>query len=77
MLTKYISLPVFLISFAIGLLFVYIIGPETKTVYVYPNPNNYNDILYKDNAEQCFQYVPKVVSCPANTLSIKTIPIQN
>lgn len=76
MLIKYISLPVFIISFAIGLLFVYILGPEMKTVYIYPNPNNYKDILYQDNADQCFQYKPVVVSCPTNTLSIKTIPIQ-
>ena len=33
MISNYISLPVFLISFVVGLLFVYIIGPESKKKY--------------------------------------------
>ena len=76
MLSKYISLPVFLISFAIGLFCVYVIGPETKTVYVYPSPENYMKTQYKDNAGQCFQFKPVETQCPINTLSIKSVPIQ-
>lgn len=77
MLTKYISLPVFLFSFCLGLAFVYIIGPEMKTVFIYPTPENYLNYQYKDNAEQCFQFKPNKVECPWNPLSIKSIPIQS
>jgi hypothetical protein len=76
MLSKYISLPLFLISFALGLFFVYVIGPETKTIYMYPTPQNYTKVLYKDKADQCFQFKPIETECPFNTLSIKTIPVQ-
>lgn len=76
MLSKYISLPVFLVSFAIGLFFVYIIGPEKKNIYVYPSPQNYMKTLYKDNANQCFQFKPQETNCPLNSFSIKSIPIQ-
>ena len=77
MLSNYISLPIFLISFAVGLFFVYVIGPELKTVYVYPSPNNYENTMYKDGANQCFQFKPTEMECPINPFSIKTVPVQN
>jgi hypothetical protein len=73
MLFKYISLPIFLVSLAVGLLFVYIYGADVKTIYVYPTPENINDILYKDNADNCFSYEAKEVKCSADA---KSIPIQ-
>lgn len=76
MISNYISLPVFLISFAIGLFCVYIIGPETKNIYIYPNPKNYFKIQYKDTAEQCFEFKPVTTNCPINPLAIKTVPVQ-
>lgn len=76
MISNYISLPIFLISFAIGLFCVYVIGPETKNIYVYPNLQNYMKIQYKDSANQCFEFKPIESTCPINPFSIKTIPIQ-
>ena len=76
MITDYISLPIFLISFAVGLFFIYVLGPESKTIYIYPSPQNYMNTQYKDNADQCFQFKPVVTQCPINPLSIKTVPIQ-
>lgn len=76
MLFDYISLPVFLISFAIGLFFVYIIGPEVKTVFIYPSPSNTDTMQYQDNTDQCFKFSPSEIDCPINPLSIKTVPLQ-
>ena len=76
MLSNYISLPVFLTSFAIGLFFIYVIGPETKNVYIYPSPQNYMKTQYKDKANQCFEFKPTETHCPINPFSVKTIPIQ-
>jgi len=76
MLSNYISLQIFLISFAIGLFCVYIIGPETKTIYVYPSPQNYMKTQYKDTVNQCFEFKPIEKKCPINPLSVKTVPIQ-
>ena len=58
------------------ILFIYITGPEIKTVYVYPSPQNYLNTQYKDNVNQCFQYKPVETNCPINPFSIKTVPIQ-
>lgn len=77
MLSKYISLPIFLTSFAIGLFFIYAIGPEVKTIYVYPSPENYMKTQFKDNVGSCFEFTPVETDCPFNTFSIKTVPVQN
>lgn len=77
MLSKYISLPVFIISFAVGLFFVYVLGPETKTIHIYPSPENYRSILYKDDSDQCFQFKPIETDCPINQSQINTVPVQN
>jgi len=76
MILNYISLPVFLISFAIGLLFIYIMGPEIKTIYIYPSPENVDKILFKDKAENCFYFEEENVECPKDEKLISKIPIQ-
>ena len=76
MLTNYISLPIYLISFAIGLFFVYVIGPESKTIYIYPSPENAELMIYRDKASQCFAFEQKEVECPVNPMEIAKIPTQ-
>ena len=44
MIFHYISLKVFLISVAIGLLFVYLSNPEPTIIFVYPTPDNVGHI---------------------------------
>jgi len=77
MILNYISLPTFLISFAIGLFFIYVLGPEMKTIYIYPSPENIHKVLFKDKADNCFYFEEKVVDCPSDTGLISTIPIQD
>jgi hypothetical protein len=77
MLTNYVNIPLFLISFVIGLCFVYMLGPETKTIYMYPSPTNYAKLQYKDKTEQCFNYKPNETQCPINPFDIKTVPVQS
>jgi len=77
MLLNYISLPVFLVSFAIGLFFVYILGPHRKKIYVYPSPETVGKVLFKDKADNCFYFEEEVVECPSDISKISTIPIQS
>jgi hypothetical protein len=77
MLLNYISIPVFLVSFAIGIFFVYILGPEMKTIYIYPTPENINKVLFKDKADNCFYFQEEIIECPKDESLISTIPIQS
>ncbi len=76
MFLGYISIPVFLISFVVGLFFVYILGPEIKTIYVYPSPESVGKILFKDKAENCFYFEEEIIECPKDENLISKIPIQ-
>lgn len=76
MIFNYVSLPIFLVSFAIGLFFVYILGPEMKTIYIYPSPENVDKILFKDKADNCFHFVEEIVDCPKDITHISAIPMQ-
>lgn len=73
---KYISIPIFLVSFALGILFVYSIGSDLKTVYVYPTPENVNEVLFRDNADNCFAFQQREVGCPTDETKIAKVPVQ-
>lgn len=76
MIFQYISIPIFLVSLAIGLFFVYILGPESKVVFVYPSPENVGKILFKDKSDSCFYFKQVEVKCPTNDSLLSKIPIQ-
>jgi hypothetical protein len=76
MILNYISIPTFLVSFAIGLFFIYILGPEMKTIYIYPSPENVDKILFKDKAGTCFYFDEKTIACPKDESLISKIPMQ-
>jgi hypothetical protein len=76
MFFKFISFKIFIISLALGLLFVYLSSPDPTIVYVYPTPDNAGHVEYKDKADNCFQFEANEIQCPSNKNKIKTIPVQ-
>lgn len=72
---RFIKLHIFLLAFVFGLFTIYVIMPEEKKIYVYPTPENVNDIQYKDNADNCFDITQEVVNC-GDYDSVEKIPMQ-
>ncbi len=77
MIFDYISVPIFLLSFAVGLFFVYMFGPEMKTIYIYPSPENIDKMLFKDKADNCYIFEEELVDCPKDNNLISLVPVQN
>lgn len=75
-LSKYVNIPVFIVSFAVGIFFVYTTLGDTRTIYIYPTPENTELMLYRDKASQCFAFEQKLVKCPSNPMDIAKIPTQ-
>ena len=76
MILKFINIPVFIISLAIGIFFVYIYTPEMRTIYVYPTPENIHLLQYKDATGNCFSVKHTEIECPKNDAEISKIPVQ-
>ncbi len=76
MYMKFINVPLFLTSLAIGLFVVYITLPATQVIYVYPNPDNEHKITYKDKADNCFHFTSREVECPTDVSKIRSYNIQ-
>ena len=75
-LAKYINIYVFIVSFALGLFFVYTTLGDMRTIYIYPSPENAELMIYRDKASQCFAFEQKAVECPMNPMDIAKIPTQ-
>ena len=71
-----ISIPLFIISFAVGMFFVYCMGVEPRVIHIYPSPDNIDKYILKDKADNCFKSVKKQVSCPLNKKDIAKTPMQ-
>ena len=73
---KFISVPVFILSLALGLFVVYISAPKSQIIYVYPNPDNEDKVTFKDKADNCFHFSSKEVQCPNDIAKIRSYNIQ-
>jgi hypothetical protein len=73
---EYIHLPLFLVSLAFGLFFVYIIESPQKEIYVFPTPENVNQLQYKDKAGNYFEFTKKELECPTEEGMIEKYIVQ-
>ena len=76
-MSKFINLPVFVLSLIFGLVAVYMLNEgETRQIFVYPTPENLEKIQYRDGTDTCFEFEQIEIQCPTNRSQISKIPIQ-
>lgn len=66
-----LNIPVFLLAFAVGILYVYLKQPPYTVIKTYPTPDNAGKIVYTDSANNCFIYTYEKTEC---TKDVKTAP---
>ena len=75
MLDKFINPYLFIISFGISIILVYISHPEPIVVYKHPNPENSGKYVYQDDKENCYKYEASEVKCPSDPNLILDHPL--
>jgi hypothetical protein len=72
-ITKFINIPVLIISFLVGLFAVYYsMSGDMRQIYIYPTPDNVQLLQFKDNTGTCFEFKETEVTCPADESKIST-----
>lgn len=56
-------------SFAIGMLFVYMMPPKYEVVMKFPNVYNVDDMVYRDQNNLCYKYKYVEVPCTSDAVS--------
>ena len=77
MYMKFINIPVFIVSLAIGIFLAYITTPLPGVIYVYPNPENIDNIQYKDESGTCFGFSSYKTECPKDANLVRNYPVQS
>ncbi len=63
----------FMFGLLFGLAAIYLFGNSRKIV-VYPTPENKDSVVYRDQAGNCFRYVPEKTKCEKG--KVEQIPVQ-
>ena len=70
---KFINARYFLISFFVGLLFMYISESDTNYITVYPTKDNKDKFQFEDQGKNCFTLESAQVECSSVA---QEIPLQ-
>ena len=63
-----------IISFCVGILYVYISAPPPNIVMKFPSPNNAGKVVYKNKLNECYKYDYSKVDCNLSK-NVKSQPV--
>ena len=71
-----ISWVYFIVSAIVGFMFIFLLGPQEKKIYVYPQENTLNKSIFQDNSNTCYKIVETKTECPLDSTKLNSFPIQ-
>lgn len=63
------------ISFCIGIGYIYIVTPPPNIIRKFPSPFNTNTLVYKDNDNNCYKYKHEQVACDHTEYDVLDQPV--
>ncbi len=64
----------FIVSFCVGMFFVYLMEPQKKIIVQHPKPND-DVTIYRDDENNCYKYKTIEVKCPTDKSLILDHPL--
>ena len=59
---EFLKVHYLILSFCIGIFFVYVTAPPKKLVNKFPGPDN-EDLIFTDQNDSCYKYEAEAVEC--------------
>lgn len=75
MFSKYFNFKWFLLSFSIGIFYIYLTDDYKKVIVVYPTPINSDDNVYLDKSDNCFKYRLNERKCPDDASKLVNVGV--
>lgn len=70
---RLINLPVLIISFLFGIIYIYYTNPDQEDIKVYTTDDNKHLFQFNDKINNCFNLKQRIVKCSND---VEEIPIQ-
>lgn len=66
----------FMLAFSVGIFVIYTMNQYPDIIIKYPTPQNASNLIFNDDANNCYKFDTKQVKCPENPFIIHSIPIE-
>ncbi len=77
MIFEHINILGIVAGIVVAIIFGFVVKPEKKVIFKYPNPTIAGSTVYKDKNGVCFKYDAKAVDCDKNEKRLKDFPLQS
>lgn len=71
-----ITVLLFITSLTMGVVYISYSSPQKRKIYVFPTPDNIEQLQYTDLAKNCFKYQAQSVKCPTDPKKISNYNVQ-
>lgn len=76
MIFEHINILGIVAGVVVAIIFGFVVKPEKKIIFKYPNPATAGQTIYKDKNGICFKYDAKELDCDKNEKRLKDFPVQ-